>query len=318
MATAADLMTLDIPRSDRCRTVSDAIAALQGHTWDEVGHVYLVDDQSALVGQVPIERLLQAREQTVLADLEGLPPIEVLPGDAAETVALRAVERHDADVAVIDSRRRLLGAIPIGRLLALLHEEHVDNFLRMGGVSSRDHLQLSLTGQQILAVVRARLPWLLVGLAGGFLAGGVASAFEASLKSEVALAFFLPLVVYMADAVGTQTETVLVRRLAYGEVELWAQLARESLIGASIGTIVAVVAASGLWLWNGHPALAMVVGASLGVTAIVATIIASLLPLGLARLGADPALASGPVATVVQDILSVGLYLMIATALLPL
>ncbi len=317
MATAADLMTVNIPRSDKHRTVSDMIAVLRDHTWEEVGHVYLVDDQAALVGQVPIERLLEAKEQTALGELQGTPPIEVLPGDPAETVALRAVERHDADVAVIDSRRRLLGAIPIGRLLALLHEEHVDNFLRMGGVSRMDHLHLSLTLQQTLTAVRARLPWLMIGLAGGFLAGGVASAFEVSLKREVALAFFLPLVVYMADAVGTQTETVLVRRLAYGEVAFWEQLAREVLIGASIGAMVAVVAGCGLWLWNGHPVLAVVVGASLGVTAVVATIMASLLPLGLARLGADPALASGPVATVVQDILSVGIYLMIATALLP-
>jgi magnesium transporter len=317
MTTAADLMTVDIPRSDRYRTVSEAISALRGRTWDEVGHIYLVDDQATLIGQVPIERLLQAKEETTLADLEGLPPIEVLPGDAAETVALRAVEHQDADVAVIDGRRRLLGAIPIGRLLALLHEEHVDNFLRMGGVSGMNHLHLSLTVQQTFIAVRARLPWLMVGLAGGFLAGGVASVFEVSLKREVALAFFLPLVVYMADAVGTQTETVLVRRLAYGKVALWEQLAREVMIGASIGAIVAVVAGCGLWLWNGYPALAVVVGASLGVTTVVATIMASLLPMGLARLGADPALASGPVATVVQDILSVGIYLKIATALLP-
>lgn len=317
MATAADLMAVDIPRSERHRTVGDMITALRDHTWDEVGHIYLVDDGATLIGQVPIERLLQAKEQTDLADLEGLPPIEVLPGDPAETVALRAVERHDADVAVIDSRRRLLGAIPIGRLLALLHEEHVDNFLRMGGVGRIDHLSLSLTVRQTLVQVRARLPWLIVGLAGGFLAGGVASVFESSLKNEVALAFFLPLVVYMADAVGTQTETVLVRRLAYGDVALWTQLAGEALIGISIGTIVALVAATGLWVWNGHPTLGMIVGTSLGVTAVVASVMASLLPLGLARLGADPALASGPVATVVQDILSVGIYLMIATALLP-
>lgn len=317
MATAADLMAVDIPRSQRHRTVGDMIAGLRDHTWEEVGHIYLVDDRATLTGQVPIERLLQAKEETYLADLEGLPPIEVLPGEPAETVALQAVERHDADVAVIDNRRRLLGAIPIGRLLALLHDEHVDNFLRMGGVSRIDHLPLSLTVRQTAAQVRARLPWLMVGLAGGLLAGGVASAFEASLKNEVALAFFLPLVVYMADAVGTQTETVLVRRLAYGEVALWTQLAREALIGASIGLIVAPVAAAGLWIWTGHPPLAMIVGTSLGVTAVVAGVIASLLPLGLGRLGADPALASGPVATVVQDILSVGIYLMIATALLP-
>ncbi|HSA61484.1 MAG TPA: magnesium transporter [Nitrospiraceae bacterium] len=315
MTTAAELMTVDIPRSEGHQTVGEMVAMLRRHPWEEVGHVYLVDDQAALVGQVPIERLLQAKENISLAELKGLPPIEVFPGDEAETVALRAVERHDADVAVIDGRRRLLGAIPIGRLLALLHEEHVDNFLRMGGISRVD-LQSS-TGQQTLTAVRARMPWLLVGLVGGFLAGGVASAFEMSLKREVALAFFLPLVVYMADAVGTQTETVLVRRLAYGEVAVWSQLAREAMIGACIGGIVAVLAAGGLWLWNGSSRMALVVGASLGVTAIVATIMASMLPLGLARLGADPALASGPVATVVQDILSVGIYLMIASALLP-
>ncbi len=317
MTTAAELMTVDIPKGERTLTVGDMVATLRHRTWEEVGHVYLVDDQASLVGQVPIERLLQAEERTSLAELVGLPPIEVLPGDPAETVALRAVERHDADVAVIDGRRRLLGAIPIGRLLALLHEEHVDNFLRMGGVTKIDHLQLSFAGRQTWAAVRTRMPWLMVGLAGGFLAGGVASAFEDSLRREVALAFFLPLVVYMADAVGTQTETVLVRRLAYGEVPLGAQLAGEGLIGSSIGTIVAIVAAGGLWLWNGQAALAIVVGTSLGVTAIVATLIASILPLGLARLGADPALASGPVATVVQDILSVGIYLLIATVLLP-
>lgn len=315
MTTAAELMTVDIPRSEGQQTVGDTVATLRRRGWEEVGHVYLVDDQAALVGQVPIERLLQAKENTSMAELKGLPPIEVLPGDEAETVALRAVERHDADVAVIDGRRRLLGAIPIGRLLALLHEEHVDNFLRMGGISRVD--RQSSTGQQTLTAVRARVPWLLVGLAGGFVAGAVASAFEMSLKREVALAYFLPLVVYMADAVGTQTETVLVRRLAYGEVAVWSQLTREALIGACIGGIVAVLAAGGLWLWDGHSAMALVVGASLGVTAIAATVLASMLPLGLARLGADPALASGPVATVVQDILSVGIYLMIASALLP-
>jgi magnesium transporter len=315
MTTAAELMTVDIPRREGHHTVGDTVAALRGRAWDEVGHVYLVDSESALAGQVPIERLLQAQETTRLAELQGLPPIEVLPGDAAETVALRAVERHDADVAVIDDRRRLLGAIPIGRLLALLHEEHVDNFLRMGGLSATNHYVPG--AQSIATAVRARMPWLMVGLAGGFLAGGVASAFEMSLKREVALAFFLPLVVYMADAVGTQTETVLVRRLAYGEVPLWGQLTREGLIGVCIGGIVAVLAAGSLWVWTGSSGMALVVGTSLGVTAVVATITASLLPLGLARLGADPALASGPVATVVQDILSVGIYLMIASTLLP-
>ena len=86
----------------------------------------------------------------------------------------------------------------------------------MGGLSAFHPAPQEVGG--IAQIVRARIPWLLIGLAGGFLAGGVASLFEAPLKDNITLAFFLPLVVYMADAVVTQTETILVRALAYGKV----------------------------------------------------------------------------------------------------
>jgi len=311
MTTAAELMTVDIPRGDGHHTVGDMIATLRRHAWEEVGHVYLVDDQAALVGQVPIERLFQAKENTSLAELKGLPPLEVLPGDAAETVALRAVERHDADVAVIDNRRRLLGAIPIGRLLALLHDEHVDNFLRMGGVSRVD-LQSS-TGQQTLSAVRARMPWLLVGLAGGFLAGGVASAFEVSLKREVALAFFLPLVVYMADAVGTQTETLIVRGLSVG-VSMYRVVWRELLTGLLVGGALALLFFPiGLWRWR-QADVALTVSLALLFACSTATVVAMALPWVLYRLGRDPAFGSGPLATVIQDLLSIIIYFAIALA----
>ena len=95
------------------------------------------------------------------------------------------------------------------------------------------------------------MPWLLIGLAGGFLAGGVASLFEAPLKENITLAFFLPLVVYMADAVGTQTETILVRALAYGKVSLRTQLLREGAVGLLIGGIVGLSAGACLLAWDG-------------------------------------------------------------------
>ena len=291
------------------------IAALRDHTWDEVGHIYLVDDQAALVGQVRSSDCSRRRNRPAW-------PNSKAPFQSKSSLEMRQRQSRFARLnvmtrmAVIDSRRRLLGAIPIGRLLALLHEEHGQ--LLADGRCEPNRSSPSVTSPcNRRSTPCARLPWLMVGLGGGFLASGVASAYETSLKNEVASRSFFPWSC-MADAVGTQTETILVRRLAYGEVSLWEQLARESVIGAFIGAIVAIVASGGLWLWNGHPALAMVVGTSLGVTAVVATIMASLLPMGLARLGADPALASGPVATVVQDILSVGIYLMIATALLPM
>lgn len=207
-----------------------------------------------------------------------------------------------------------MGAIPIGRLLALLHEEHVDDILRMGGLAAFHPAPPKMGG--ITQIVRARVPWLLIGLVGGFLAGGIASLFESSLKDNITLAFFLPLVVYMADAVGTQTETILVRALAYGKVTLGAQLLREGTVGLFIGGIVGLSAGACLLIWGGTRPVALTIAITLALTTMLATLVASLLPIGLSRMGVDPALASGPVATVVQDILSVAVYLGIAALIL--
>ena len=314
MPTAADLMTRAVPRGHPDDTVLHTLRAIRSVRPEEASHIYLLDEQTRLIGQVPIEALILAEPEQRLSALRGAPPIQVRPEDDAETAALRAVERHDADVAVVDSSHRLLGAIPIGRLLALLHEEHVDDLLRLAGVGATHPAPTALDGT--FAAFRARIPWLILGLAGGWLASVVASLFEAALRHEITLAFFLPLVVYMADAVGTQTETVLVRSLAYGNVPLLAQLRREGIIGVLIGLTVGALAGGGLVMLEKHGTLALVIGLSLALTTIVATFVASLLPWGLARMGADPALASGPIATVVQDLLSVAIYLGIASALL--
>jgi magnesium transporter len=314
MATAADLTTAAVPQAHPSAGVAETVEALRSRSWDEAGHIYLLDEQSQLVGQVPIERLLVAPLDRRLDALRGDQPLIVRSGDNAETVALLAVERHDADVAVLDESGRFMGAIPIGRLLALLHEEHVDDILRMGGLAAFHPAPPEVGG--IAQIVRARVPWLLIGLVGGFLAGGVASLFEAPMKDNIALAFFLPLVVYMADAVGTQTETILVRALAYGKVPLGTQLLREGTVGLLIGGIVGLSAGACLLAWGGTRSLAFTLAATLALTAMIATLVASLLPIGLSRVGVDPALASGPVATVVQDILSVTVYLGIATLIL--
>jgi len=307
-------MTAAIPRAAPTDQVARTLSMLRARTFEEAGHLYLVDEQGRLLGQVPIEGLLGAGPEQILADLQGRPPLEVNPEDVAESAAWQAVERHEADVTVVDGQRRLLGAIPIGRLLALLHEEHVDDLLRRGGVGSVHPAPTE--PHRTVDAFRARIPWLILGLLGGWAAAGIAGAFEAALQQEISLAFFLPLVVYMADAVGTQTETVLVRTLAYGRVSPFLHLWREGLLGLLIGGTVGLVAGLGLFFVGGHRQIALVIGITLLATSCVATLVATLLPLALDHLGVDPALASGPIATVLQDLLSVAMYLGIATALL--
>jgi magnesium transporter len=314
MRTVKELMTTSVPKAQPDETVGVALKRLREQKPEEASHLYLIDEASVLTSQVPIERLIAAAPETRLGDLRGDPPIEVRPDDDAEMVALLAVERHDADVAVVDDKRELIGAIPIGRLLRLLHEAHVDEILRRAGVGA-GHPSPAEAHETIRAF-RARMPWLALGLLGGMLAGGVAGIFEESLKREVTLAFFLPLVVYMADAIGTQTETILVRRMVYGRVPLFAQLRREALLGLLIGLTIGGAAWMGLWLLDGRGHVAVVVALTILCSSIIATLIASLLPWILDRMGFDPAMASGPVATVLQDLLSVAIYLGIATAII--
>lgn len=294
--------------------MADTLAAVRKEPLEEGGHLYLVDAHGGLVGQVPIEALLTADPDAVVSTLQGPPPVTVQLRDSAESVALMAVEQHDGNVAVVDRRGRLRGAVPIGRLLAVLHKEHTDDILRMGGVMPNHPTSLWRIG--IAASFRARIPWLLMGLLGGFLAGSIASFFEHSLKEEIALAFFLPLVVYMADAIGTQTETILIRALAYEQVSIGQFLFQEGAIGMVIGSIIGGLAGVSVLIWSSSAPLAGVIALTLVLTSLVATLVAGMLPLALSHLGADPALASGPIATVVQDILSVAIYLSIATLIL--
>jgi magnesium transporter len=152
-----------------------------------------------------------------------------------------------------------------------------------------------------------RLPWLLVGLVGAMGSAGIVASFEATLREEVLLAFFVPAVVYIADAVGTQTETLVIRGMAAG-VPVRRIVVRELVTGLLIGgLLVAVFFLFALAVWDNAP-VAAVVALSLLVSSSLATILAMALPAALARLGRDPAFGSGPLATVIQDLLSIVVY----------
>jgi magnesium transporter len=146
-------------------------------------------------------------------------------------------------------------------------------------------------------------------------AAQVVASFEGDLADRLALAFFLPGIVYMADAVGTQTETVVIRGLSVGIAPV--RIVRlEILTGAIIGVLLAVAIAPLAWAVTGDTGIAAVVSLSLVASASCATVVAVILPLVLQRFDFDPAFGSGPLATVIQDILSLVIYFAIAAALL--
>jgi magnesium transporter len=160
-----------------------------------------------------------------------------------------------------------------------------------------------------------RLPWLLLGLCGALFAADVIGRFEELLRVHLMLAFFMPGIVYLADAVGTQTETVIVRGLSLG-VAMRRMVAREILAGLAIGMALATIAGPLVaWHW-GDSRLALSISVSVLAASSSATGAAMVLPWILNTLRIDPAFGSGPLATVIQDLLSIWIYLMVTASVM--
>ena len=161
---------------------------------------------------------------------------------------------------------------------------------------------------------RHRLPWLLVGLAGGALATAAMAGFEATLEKTIAVAFFVPGLVYLADAIGTQSEAIAVRGLSLTRAGIAHLLSGELRTGMVIGATLGLIAFLPILLAFGNVQLAAAVSISIFVAGSIAAAIGIGLPWLFARLGLDPAYGSGPVATVIQDILSILVYFAVLRA----
>jgi len=157
-----------------------------------------------------------------------------------------------------------------------------------------------------------RLPWLGIGLVGAMASAWMVGAAEEELSRTVAVAFFLPAIVYMADAVGTQTEVLAVRGLAVG-VSIREIVVKELLAGLLIGVCISAAFFPFCLLLYGKVTLAIAVSVALLVSSTVASVVALVLPWVLTSMGKDPAFGSGPISTVIQDLLSIAIYLVLAT-----
>ena len=198
-------------------------------------------------------------------------------------------------------------------LLAVLLSEHEEDLTRIGGFVRGTEAARRSSEEPVERRFRHRVPWLLVGLAGALAAAALVGGFEAELERQVILAFFLPGIVYLADAVGTQTETVVVRGLSVG-VAIRRMVGRELATGLAIGMALAAVATPVVWWRWEEGEVALVVGLAIFAACSTATVAAMALPWLLDRAGLDPAFGSGPLATVVQDLASIAIYLAIASA----
>jgi magnesium transporter len=239
----------------------------------------------------------------------------VSPEEDQEQVAGVAIQHGIAEVPVVDAQGRFLGVVPPLALIEILRREHVEDLHRFTGILSENSHARSALEAPAIRRARDRLPWLLVGLLGSILATFVVSRFEQALEARVAIAFFVPGLVYLADAIGTQTEAVAVRGLSFSNAPLRVLLAGELKAGLLIGLILGVLILPAVWVVFGDLCLAVAVALALFAAGGVATSIGLFLPWLLSQAGKDPAFGSGPVATIIQDVLSLLIYFTIISLL---
>jgi magnesium transporter len=301
-----------VPVVSPAATVEEVRRSLAGQRFDSVAEVAVCED-GRLKGLLNIEDLLAAPPESVVSQLMDPDPPTVASGLDQEKAAWEAVRHGEVSLAVVDDQGRFLGLIPPQRLLRVLLWEHDEDMARLGGFLHSASKARGAMEEPVARRLGHRLPWLFLGLAGAIFSADLVGIFRDLLARNVVLAFFLPGVVYLADAVGTQTETLVIRGLSVG-VPLARVVRRELLTGLFIGTVLGFTFFPFALLGWGDYEVALGVTLALMATCSTATLTALVLPWMLDRFGADPAYGSGPLATVIQDLVSIATYLVICGA----
>ncbi|MGH3663772.1 MAG: magnesium transporter [Micromonosporaceae bacterium] len=306
LGTAAAHATRRVPVAAPGESVDALLARLRGNTYDSAS-VVAVCDGDRLVGLASLERLLASDRGATVDDVMDRQPPTVASDMKQERVAWAAVQHGEPGIAVTGPGGEFHGLIPPQRLLSVLLDEHDDDMARLGGFLRSARKARAASTETVGRRLLRRLPWLVIGMLAALAAAAIVGSFESQLEKELLIAFFLPGVVYIADAVGTQSETLAIRGLSVG-VGIRRILFRETVTGLLVGVLLSVtVGAAIVLLWKA-PAVALAVAVAVFAASSVATLIAMGLPWLLDKMSLDPAYGSGPLATVVQDLVSILIY----------
>jgi magnesium transporter len=315
---AAHLAVPNVPTLDGTLTAAEARAQLREKSYDAIDAVLVADKGGRYAGAAVLKDVLAAADATPLSTLASKEWPVVLPEVDQERAAQLAHAFRVTAIPVVTEDGRPLGLIPALALLDTLNLEHREDLHRLTGILKMGAKDRHALDDAPITRAGRRLPWLLVGLGLSTFATLLMAGFEDALQANVVIAFFIPALVYLADAVGTQTEAVVVRGLSLEMLPLGPLILGEFATGMLIGLPLALLSFFGIWFWFGDANLAAGVGIALFAASSIASVLGLLFPWFLARLGLDPAFGSGPVATILQDVLTIAIYFVVMTMVISL
>ncbi len=316
---AGHYMVLAVPVVLHTATIGSIEELLEskGSSFTSINYIYLVNLNHQLVGVVSMKEIFSHEKDVVVGSLVHQKVITVTPETSTEKMVRLAYRHRIKAVPIVDGMGHFLGVVSSNEIIALLHTKRIEDALRHAGSRRLDNPTESILSGSVWLHVHTRLPWLVAGLGGGLVGAIIVRSFEQTLAEQLMVAAFIPTVIYMADAVGSQTEIIFIRAMAlehnfkfhrYFTREFWVNTVLAAILG------VGMLVVSALWLHN--TLLALVLGLAIFFTTMSSVLVALLIPYLFERMGYDPAVASSPMATIIRNILSLAIYFLIVVALL--
>ncbi len=285
--------------------------------FETINYIYITNEKNLLLGVISLKEIFSADKNLAVRDLMATKLVTAHFRAHQEKVANLALKHNLKAIPVTDKEGLLLGIVPSDIILKILHEEHSEDLLRSAGVViSRDPAKSIISAPPLL-YFRNRIPWLVLGLGGGVVVASILGAFEDAMREMLTLVAFIPAIVYMSDAVGSQTQTIFIRSLAIDPaMKIKKYLAREMIVGVAIALFLSVLIGTISFIWWEPEILALILGFSFFTTIIVAIAVGLLLPWIFLRTKIDPAIATGPLSTVIRDILGIVIYFTVASIMI--
>ncbi|MFK5883228.1 MAG: magnesium transporter [Candidatus Izemoplasma sp.] len=323
--TAGSIMTTEYVEIAINDDVSQAMKKLIDQAVDagSINNLYVINEEDILVGTLSLREMILARKAEKIKDIMNKRIITVNTTLDQEDVANIFKDYDFSSLPVVDNQLRMLGIITIDDIVDVIESEAMEDYSKLAGITN---VALDTDTETVLLSVKKRLPWLLILSFLGFLTSTIIAQFEGTLESVPTIALFIPMILGTAGNTGTQALAVTVRGLSDGEfstkLSIYRHLLRETgtgvLNGLLIGGILFVATYAFLTLSNNIDAfkIAEVVSLSIFASLTVSTLAGALIPIVINTFKIDPAVASGPFVTMINDIIALSVYFTLATILI--
>lgn len=314
--TAGSIMTKEFISISSTASVEDVLEKLRNESPDAemIYYLFVVDADKKLVGVVSLRDIIIANPNTIIENVMSTRVVSISEDTDQEEVGM-VIKKYDLlAVPVVSKEDRLLGIVTVDDIMDILEEEVTEDFGEISATKGATDINIGS-----FEAAKKRAPWIVLLMILGLITGGVIDRFEESLESVVLLAFFIPMIMDSGGNVGTQSLAVSVRGLALGNVKknnLWRMIGREFSTGALLGLICMVLISIIVFIIHGNSVLGLVVGVSILLTLSISAVIGAIIPLIINKLKFDPAVASGPFITTLNDVIGLMIYFSIATYLI--